>query len=117
MSGLVYAAQSGQLIERFGGAYATIAPDLKRPYADEYHVALKLDLPYRSVFSLDMLRRDEKNRLAAVDTGVPATAYQAVTIQEPDPVQRPIPHWCTRRIRPRWAMISTCSRIPPVCAS
>jgi hypothetical protein len=37
------------------------------------------------VFSLDMLRRDEKQRLAAVDTGVPATAYRAVIIQEPDP--------------------------------
>jgi hypothetical protein len=85
LSGLVYGAQTGQLMERFGGAYSTIAPDLKRPYADEFHVSLKLDLPHRSAFSLDLLRRDEKQRLAAVDMGVPATAYQAVTIQEPDP--------------------------------
>jgi hypothetical protein len=34
LSGLVYGAQTGQLLERFGGAYSTIAPDLKRPYTD-----------------------------------------------------------------------------------
>jgi hypothetical protein len=32
-----------------------------------------------------MLRRDEKERIAAVDTGVPATAYDAVVIHEPSP--------------------------------
>lgn len=85
LSGLVYDAQTGQLLERFGGAYSTIAPDLKRPYADEFHVSLHLDLPHRSAFSVDMSRRDEKQRIAAVDTGVPATAYQSVVIQEPSP--------------------------------
>jgi hypothetical protein len=85
LSGLVYSAQTGQLLERFGGAWSTIAPDLKRPYADEFHVSLHLDLPHRSAFSVDMVRRDEKQRMAAVDTGVPAADYQAVVIQEPSP--------------------------------
>lgn len=85
LSGLVYNEQTEQLLERFGGAYSDIAPDLKRPYADEFHVSLHLDLPRRSAFSLDMLRRDEKQRIAAIDTGVPASAYQAVVIEEPEP--------------------------------
>jgi hypothetical protein len=87
LSGLVYDAQTGELLERFGGAYSTIAADLKRPYADEFHVSLHLDLPQRSAFSVDMLRRDEKQRIAAVDTGVPATAYQAVVIEEQSPFE------------------------------
>ena len=87
LSGLVYDAQTGQLLERFGGAYSTIMPDLKRPYADEFHVSLRLDLPQRSAFSVDMLRRDEKQRIAAVDMGVPSSAYQAVFIQEPSPFE------------------------------
>ncbi|HLI86507.1 MAG TPA: hypothetical protein VKV17_21540 [Bryobacteraceae bacterium] len=85
LSGQVSSAQTGQLLERFGGAWSAISPDLKRPYADEFHAALHLDLPGRSAFSLDLPRRDDKQRIAAVNTGVPFTEYQPVAIQEPAP--------------------------------
>ena len=85
LSALVYSAPVEELVGRFGGAYSSIAGNLKRPYGDEFHLGLRLQLPVRSALSLDLLRRDEKHRLAAVDTGVPASAYQPVVIQEPPP--------------------------------
>jgi len=85
LSGLVYNAQTGQLVERFGGAWSSIAPGLKRPYGDEFHTGLSLALPLGSAFSLDLLRRDAKDRLAAVNTGVPLAAYSPVEIRDPGP--------------------------------
>jgi len=85
LSGLVYDAQTGQLLQRFGGAYSSIDPSLKRPYADEFNVSLQLALPRQSAFSVELLRRDEKDRIAAVNTGVPATDYHPEVVTDPGP--------------------------------
>ncbi len=85
LSGLVFDSQSGQLLERFGGAYSSIAPDLHRPYADQFQLGMTLALPRRSTFSVSLIRRDEKSRIAAVNTGVPDSDYSAVAIRDPGP--------------------------------
>ena len=85
LSGLVYNEQTGQLLERFGGAYSSIDPQLRRPYSDGFHLAAELALPRRSSFSLDMVRSDWKDRIAAVDTGVTAADYSPVTLDDPGP--------------------------------
>ena len=39
----------------------------------------------RSVASIHLFRRDDKNRIAAIDTGVPAQAFTPVSILDPGP--------------------------------
>ena len=85
LSGLISDAATGRLLERFGGAYCSIAPGLKRPYADEFRIGAEFALPRHSAFSVDLVRRDDKDRLAAVNTGVPASSYRAVTVLDPGP--------------------------------
>jgi hypothetical protein len=70
---------------RFGGPYSTIDPDLRRPYADEFTAAAEASLPAHTFASLRLFRRDEKRRIAALDTGVPPSAYHAVPILDPGP--------------------------------
>ncbi len=85
LSGLVYDAQTGQLLQRFGGAYSSIDPHLKRPYAGQFNVSAELALPRQNALSIDLLRRDEKDRMAAVNTGVTAADYYPVVITDPGP--------------------------------
>lgn len=85
LSGLVYSAQNGQLLERFGGAYSSIDPHLARPYTDRFQVAAQLALPLRSDFSVDFERSDEKHRIAAVNTGVTAADFTPVFVTDPGP--------------------------------
>ncbi|HUB31662.1 MAG TPA: hypothetical protein VMA31_01490 [Bryobacteraceae bacterium] len=85
LSGLVYDAQTGQLVERFGGAYSSIDPNLERPYADQFLLGLEARLPRRSTFSVSLIRRDDKDRIAAVNTGVPASDYTPVVLRDPGP--------------------------------
>ncbi|MGH9559409.1 MAG: hypothetical protein ACRD30_09235, partial [Bryobacteraceae bacterium] len=69
--------ERGPLILRFGGPYSSISPSLRRPYADEFHAIGELPLGAVS-FRIDLFRRDEKARLAAIDTGVPPAAFTPV---------------------------------------
>ena len=64
---------------RFGGVYSSIAPSLKRPYADEFDVSAEFPLTRGISLSAHLYRRDDKNRLALADTGVPFSAYTSVT--------------------------------------
>jgi hypothetical protein len=77
--------QQGALLMRFGGPYSSISPTLRRPYSDEFDIGAELPFAPRSVVSIHMFRRDEKNRIAAVDTGVPASAFTPVSILDPGP--------------------------------
>jgi hypothetical protein len=85
LSAQVYDATGGTLLQRFGGAFSGIAAGLKRPYADEFNLSAELALPAHSAFSVRLLRRDEKNRIAAVNTGLPASSYQPVRMVDPGP--------------------------------
>jgi hypothetical protein len=77
--------QQGSLVLRFGGPYSSISPALGRPYADEFNVGAEVRIAPRSTASIHLFRRDEKNRIAAVDTGIPAQAFTPVSILDPGP--------------------------------
>jgi hypothetical protein len=75
----------GEILARFGGPYSSISPALRRPYADEFDVGADLPLANRSIVSVHLFRRDEKGRIAAVNTGLPLQAFAPVVIGDPGP--------------------------------
>ncbi len=85
LTGLVFDPASGALLSRFGGAFSSVAAGLQRPYADQFRVGAELALPIEGTFSLNLLRRDLKHRIAAVNTGVPFSSYQPVAVRDPGP--------------------------------
>ena len=83
--GLWQPGELGPLVGRFGGPVSTIDSHLRRPYADEFNVQAEAKLPLGISTSLRLFRRDEKDRLATVNTGVPAAAFSPVEILDPGP--------------------------------
>jgi hypothetical protein len=77
--------EQGAPLARFGGPYSSISPALRRPYADEWNVGAEMPLPLSTVASIHLFRRDEKDRIAAINTGVTAQDYTPVTIVDPGP--------------------------------
>ena len=77
--------EQGSLLLRFGGPYSSISPSLHRPYSDEFDIGAEFPLAPRSVASIHLFRRDDKDRIAAIDTGVPAQAFTPVSILDPGP--------------------------------
>ncbi len=73
----------GSLLLRFGGPYSSISSSLRRPYSDEFDLGAQFPLTPRSVASIHLFRRDDKHRIAAIDTGVPAQAFTPVSIPDP----------------------------------
>ena len=73
----------GPLIARFGGPYSGIDPALHRPYADQFDVAARIEPLSRLWASIHLFRRDEKQRIAAVNVGVPAQAFTPVAVLDP----------------------------------
>jgi hypothetical protein len=78
-------SQIGPLLLRFGGPYSSISPTLGRPYSDEFDLGAEFPFAPRSVARIHLFRRDDKNRIAAIDTGVPASAFTPVSILDPGP--------------------------------
>lgn len=76
--------EQGALLMRFGGQYSSILPSLRRPYADELNVTGEMGLRRLGFANVRLFRRDEKDRLAAIDTGL-ANAFTPVTIFDPGP--------------------------------
>jgi hypothetical protein len=77
--------EQGTLLMRFGGPYSSISLALKRPYADEFNIGAEFRIAGRSIAGVHVFRRDEKDRLAAIDTGVPPQAFTPVSILDPGP--------------------------------
>lgn len=77
--------EKGGLLLRFGGPYSSISPSLRRPYSDEIDIGAELSLTPRSVVSIRLFRRDDKDRIAAIDTGVPAQAFTPISLLDPGP--------------------------------
>ena len=75
----------GALLLRFGGPYSSISPALRRPYSDEFDVGAGFAVARQSTLSIHLFRRDDKDRIAALDTGVPAQAFTPVSILDPGP--------------------------------
>ncbi|MGA2117343.1 MAG: carboxypeptidase-like regulatory domain-containing protein [Bryobacteraceae bacterium] len=76
---------AGQLVAVFGGPYSSLDSALRRPYADEIDAGLQAELPRAIAAGLQYFRRDEKRRMAAIDTGVGAADYTSVVIDDPGP--------------------------------
>lgn len=77
--------EQGSLLQRFGGPYSSISPSLRRPYSDEFNVGAEMALSKRSVVGIHLFRRDEKQRIAAIDTGVSPQAFTSRSILDPGP--------------------------------
>jgi hypothetical protein len=78
-------SQVGSLLLRFGGPYSSISSTLRRPHSDEFDVGAKVSLNQSSSASIQLFRRDNKNRIAAIDTGVPPQAFTPASILDPGP--------------------------------
>lgn len=78
-------SEQGSLLLRFGGPYSSISPALRRPYSDEFDIGAAFPVARRSVASIHLFRRDDKDRIAAIDTGVPPQAFTPVSILDPGP--------------------------------
>jgi hypothetical protein len=83
--GIWQSSEQGSLVGRFGGAVSSIDPHLRRPYGDEFNLAAEAKLPLGISTSLRLFRRDEKDRLATVNEGVPPAAFTPVEILDPGP--------------------------------
>jgi len=70
---------------RFGGPHASIDPALRPPRCDELNVAAQVSLPVHATAGIRLFRRDERHRIAAVDTGAPASDYTPVATDDPGP--------------------------------
>ena len=84
-SGPFQPSEQGSLVLRFGGPYSSISPTLRRPYSDEFDVSAEYRVARGSLVSARLFRRDGRNRIAAIDTGVPAQAFTPVSILDPGP--------------------------------
>ena len=78
-------SEQGSLLLRFGGPYSSISPTLRRPYSDEFDIGAAFPVARRSIASIHLFRRDDKDRIAAIDTGVPPQAFTPVSILDPGP--------------------------------
>jgi hypothetical protein len=78
-------SEQGSLLLRFGGPYSSISSTLQRPYSDESDLGAQFVFTPQSVASIHLFRRDERDRIAAIDTGVPAQAFTPVSILDPGP--------------------------------
>ncbi len=81
--GVFQPGERGALIMRFGGPYSSISPSLRRPYSDELNVSAEARIAGNTVGSFHLFRRDEKERIAAINTGVPFSAYTPVPLPDP----------------------------------
>lgn len=80
-------AERGALLLRFGGPYSFISPSLHRPYADEFDAGAQFLAARNTVASVQLFRRDEKHRIAAIDSGLGASpsAFTPVRVLDPGP--------------------------------
>jgi len=74
--------EDGPLLRREGPLYGAIDPALKRPYSDEFVAAWINDLGHGWIFTLAGFQRETRNLVATVNTGVTASDYTPLTIQD-----------------------------------
>lgn len=80
---LVYQpGEEGPLLRLEGPLYGGLDPAVKRPYTDELVAAWINDLGHGWVFTLAGFQRETRNLVATMNTGVPASDYTPVTIQD-----------------------------------
>lgn len=77
--------EASNLLLRFGGPYSSISSSLQRPYSDEFDVSGQFPLTSKLFARIQLFRRDEKRRIAALDTGLGSNAFSPVPIPDPGP--------------------------------
>ena len=75
--------ERARLLRRFGGPYSSIDQQLKRPFTDEFIASLEWKPSARSMVRARWFARNDRNRIAALNIGVPFSAYQARSIVDP----------------------------------
>lgn len=83
--GLFQPGELGPLLLNFGGPYSSISQPLRRPYADEFDIGAQITLARWLALSLQLFRRDDKKRIAALDTGVTPQAFSPHVFLDPGP--------------------------------
>jgi hypothetical protein len=82
------AARPGVLVARVGPgtnnnpAFSGIDEDLRRPYTDEFVVGVESGRPDSMRLALTGIARREGNLLAVVNTGVPASGYSTIEVED-----------------------------------
>ncbi len=77
--------EQGPLLSRFGGPYSSISHSLRRPYADEFNVIAQVAVTRSILGTIHFFRRDEKQRIVAIDSGLGANAFTPVQVLDPGP--------------------------------
>jgi hypothetical protein len=75
--------EEGQLLRVFGSPSSSIDPHLRRPFTDEWLVAIDRDFSRDLSGHFDLFEHDSKRLVQAVNVGVPAAAYTPVTVLDP----------------------------------
>jgi len=75
--------EEGTLLRVFGGPYSSVDPNLKRPFTDEWGLAVEHDFSRSVRMGIRLLERDSKRLIHTVNVGVPASAYTPVTVLDP----------------------------------
>jgi hypothetical protein len=76
-------SELGTLLRRFGGAYSQVDLHLKQPYVDKIFASLEFSLTRGFSASVRAFDAVDRNRIAAVNVGVPFSSYRPVQIQDP----------------------------------
>ena len=74
--------EEGDLLRRVGPRFGEIDPNLKRPYTDELAMSLETVFGSSWHFSFGLFARETRNLVGSVNTGVPISAYDPVTITD-----------------------------------
>jgi hypothetical protein len=85
VNGVFQPGEIGPLLRRFGGAYASISPSLHPPYADQFDLYGAASMNSHVTARIQLFRRDDKQRIIVMNTGVPARAYKPVEILDSGP--------------------------------
>jgi hypothetical protein len=75
--------EQGKLLMRFGSAYSSISPSLRQPYSDRINVGAEVAVTRRTSASIHLFRVDTKDRIAALDVGVPSQDFSPVSVVDP----------------------------------
>ena len=83
--GQFYYDETTVLLRRFGGAVSEIDPHLRPPHVDEFFASAEVKFAGGFFARVRASRRTERDRIAALNTGVPFSAYQPRAFVDPGP--------------------------------
>ena len=84
-NGQFFYDEATTLLRRFGGAVSEIDPNLKPPHADEFFATVEWKFAGGFFARARVFRRTDRDRIAALNTGVPFSAFQPRAVIDPGP--------------------------------